>query len=153
MRLADLYLLYAEALNECTEGNGKPADDVYSYVNMIRERAGLITVEDAWTDYSLYSDKYLTKVGMREIIRQERRIELAFEGHSWFDLRRWKMMGELFSSNTMRGYNVKIDNNAEYVTTPTAIHTTTFDSKSNLWPIRESELHKDLNLVQNLGWK
>lgn len=152
IRLADLYLLYAEALNECTQGTGQPAPDVYKYVDLVRERAGIPSVEESWTDYSIYSDKYLTKTGMRDIIRQERRIELAFEGHSWFDLRRWRMMEDMFSSNTMRGYNVKIDDNEEYVSTPTVIHTTTFDSKSNLWPIRESELHKDLNLVQNLGW-
>lgn len=152
MRLADLYLLYAEALNECTQGNSQPAADVYRYIDLVRERAGIPSVEEAWTDYSIYSDKYLTKVGMRDIIRQERRIELAFEGHSWFDLRRWKMMESMFASNTMRGYNVQISDNEEYISTPTVIHTTTFDSKSNLWPIRESELHKDLNLVQNLGW-
>ncbi len=152
IRLADLYLLYAEALNECTQGNGKPANDVYEYIDLVRERAGIPSVEESWRNYSIYPDKYLTKTGMRDIIRQERRVELAFEGHSWFDLRRWKMMEGLFSSNTMRGYNVKIGDNEEYISTPTVIHTTTFDSRSNLWPIRESELHKDLNLVQNLGW-
>jgi hypothetical protein len=152
MRLADLYLLYAEALNECTEGNGTPAADVYKYINLVRERAGLKSVQESWDNYSIYPDKYKTKVGMRDIIRQERRIELCFEGHAWFDLRRWKLMETLFGTNTIRGYNVQFEKNEDYISTPTAIHTTTYSMKNNLWPIRNTELHKDLNLVQNTGW-
>ena len=153
MRLADLYLLYAEALNECTVGNGTPDPDVYFYVNEVRKRFGLESVEDAWTKYSEYPQKYTTKEGMRQIIRQERRIELAFEGHSWFDLRRWKLMESMFGASTMRGYNVKYSDNLEYITTPTVIHATKYETKSNLWPIKDSELNTNLNLVQNPGWE
>lgn len=153
MRLADLYLLYAEALNECTVGNGTPDPDVYFYVNEVRKRSGLEPVEDAWTKYSEYPQKYTTKEGMRQIIRQERRIELAFEGHSWFDLRRWKLMESMFGASTMRGYNVKYSDNLEYITTPTVIHATKYETKSNLWPIKDSELNTNLNLVQNPGWE
>lgn len=153
MRLADLYLLYAEALNECAEDGAAPDPEVYTYINKVRERAGLPTVEEAWTNYSEYPTKYQTKEGMRQIIRQERRIELAFEGHSWFDLRRWKMMEGLFNASNMRGYNVKYDDNVEYITSPTVIHTTKYEMKSNLWPIKEVELNRNLNLVQNLGWE
>lgn len=153
MRLADLYLLYAEALNECTVGNATPDPDVYFYVNEVRKRSGLESVEDAWTKYSEYPQKYTTKEGMRQIIRQERRIELAFEGHSWFDLRRWKLMESMFGAGTMRGYNVKNTDNLKYITTPTVIHATKYETKSNLWPIKDSELNTNLNLVQNLGWE
>lgn len=153
MRLADLYLLYAEALNECAEDGAAPDSEVYRHINMVRERSGLPTVEEAWSKYSEYPTKYQTKEGMRQIIRQERRIELAFEGHSWFDLRRWKMMESLFGASNMRGYNVKYTDNLEYITSPTVIHPTRYESKSNLWPIRNSELNKNLNLVQNLGWE
>src|SRR5690606_23092327 len=51
MRLADLYLLYAEALNEV----GGPSEEVLTYVDLVRERAGLPSVESAWTDFSTNS--------------------------------------------------------------------------------------------------
>ena len=86
IKLNDLYLLYAEALNEV---NG-PSEEVYSYLNKIRTRAGLPDVEVAWTIFSKYPDKYKTQAGLREIIQRERAIELVFEGQRFWDLRRWK---------------------------------------------------------------
>jgi len=86
MRLADLYLLYAEALNEAAG----PSSGASQWINLVRERAGLPTVEDAWTQYSIYPTKYTTKEGLRDIIQQERLIELAFEGKRFWDLRRWR---------------------------------------------------------------
>jgi hypothetical protein len=56
MRLADLYLLYAEALNEA-QG---PVADVYNYVNQVRARAGLPTVQTSWTNFSTNPTKYTT---------------------------------------------------------------------------------------------
>ena len=53
IRLADLYLMYAEALNE-VKG---PVADVHKYLNLIRERAGLKSVEESWTKYSHQSGK------------------------------------------------------------------------------------------------
>ena len=76
MRMADLYLLYAEALNEAADA---PTDDVFKYVDMIRTRAGLQSVKTSWATYSSLPEKYTTKAGMRDIIQRERRIELAFE--------------------------------------------------------------------------
>ena len=67
-RLADLYLMYAEALNEA---NG-PSGEAYQFINLVRERAGLKTVEEAWSTYSNNPNKYTTKEGLREIIQQER---------------------------------------------------------------------------------
>src|SRR5690606_40021427 len=86
-RLADLYLLYAEAENEVLD---QPNNDVYKYVDEIRSRAGLQSVAASWSNYSVFPDKYQTKAGMRDIIRTERSIELAFEGHRFWDLRRWR---------------------------------------------------------------
>ena len=68
IRLAEVYLMYAEALNEA-EG---PVSEVHYYLNEIRKRAGLGTVEDSWTKYSKNPTKPDTKEGMREIIRRER---------------------------------------------------------------------------------
>jgi hypothetical protein len=86
MRMGGLYLLYAEALNEV---NG-PTTTAISYVDKIRARAGLEGVADSWSKYSKNPSKPGTKDGLRDIIHQERRIELCFEGQSGWDLRRWK---------------------------------------------------------------
>ena len=75
MRLADLYLLYAEALNETMD---QPTADIWeNWIDPIRERAGLEGVADSWTKYSTKPDKFMTKNGLRDIIHQERCIELA----------------------------------------------------------------------------
>src|SRR6202008_3121426 len=84
--LADLYLMYAEALNEV---KGYSTEDTH-WINLVRERASLPTVEESWTNYSTDPSKYTTKEGLREIIQQERAIELMFEGHRYWDLKRWK---------------------------------------------------------------
>src|SRR5690606_17806556 len=85
IRLGDVYLLYAEALNE----TGKQAEALV-YLNRIRERAGLGTVESSWTNFSDNPTKYQDQEGLREIIHQERMIEMAFEGSRYWDLKRWK---------------------------------------------------------------
>lgn len=58
IRLADLYLMYAEALNESQES---PTQDVYDYVDLVRERAGLKGVKESWSKYSKSPDKPNTK--------------------------------------------------------------------------------------------
>ncbi len=100
IRLADLYLMQAEAWNEVGGNNSK----VYDAVNKVRDRAGIPSLQNSW---SLAKDpsKVSTQVGLREIIRQERTIELAFEGHRFWDLRRWKTAHD--SQNTpLKGWNV-----------------------------------------------
>lgn len=76
IRLADVMLLYAEALNEI----GGPSDEALTQLNAIRQRAGL-------PDFTLaeLSSKYL----FRQAVRKERRLELAMENQRWFDLMRW----------------------------------------------------------------
>ena len=86
IRVADLYLLYAETLNESAS---TPPDDAYKYLDLVRKRAGLKGVKEAWQKYSIYPDKPLSKEGLREIIHRERRIELAAEGHRYDDIRRY----------------------------------------------------------------
>src|SRR3546814_8555994 len=86
IRLADLYLLYAEALNEA-QGPGSEALD---YIDRVRTRAGVDGVAESWSAYSNNPTKYTNKEGLREIIHRERLIELAIEGHRHVCLRRWK---------------------------------------------------------------
>lgn len=146
LRLSDLYLLYAETLNE-VEG---PTGDVYKYVNLVRERAGLGTVQDCWSKYSKMSSKYQNKDGMREIIQRERLIELAFEGQRFWDLRRWLLCGEYYET-PISGWNYKQESAEDYYK-ETFIYMQSFTAKDYLWPISQSLLTKNPNLVQTKGW-
>jgi len=87
MRYADLLLWCAEALNESKDA---PDTEVYKYVDMVRERAGLKGVLESWENYSNQPEKPKTKAGMRDIIQQERKIEFACEGAYYWDSHRWK---------------------------------------------------------------
>ena len=146
MRLADLYLLYAEALNE-SKG---PVQEVHTYIDLVRQRAGLKPVQTSWETYSSNPSKYTTQVGMREIIRQERLIELAFEGQRFWDLRRWKEATNQMNT-PVRGWDLMQESPAAYFR-PSVIYNQTFGLKDYFWPIRESDLSRNRNLIQNLGW-
>ena len=90
IRLADLYLLYAEACMETGD-----AGTAIIYLNKVRDRAGL-------TNYPGYSFKVngveITSPTLQEAIRHERRMELAMEGHRWFDLCRWGVAYEVMTA-------------------------------------------------------
>ena len=147
LRLADLYLLYAEALNEHLDA---PNAEVWEYVNLVRERAGLESVQDAWTKYSNNPDKYATKQGMRDIIRQERSIELAFECHRFLDIRRWNTaVREL--TGPVQGWNIMGQNSEDFYQV-ISVANLLFTDRDMLSPIRTAELTKNHNLVQNPGW-
>jgi starch-binding outer membrane protein, SusD/RagB family len=146
IRMADLYLLYAEALNEV---KAAPDDEVYAYIDKVRERAGLQGVVDSWAQYSKTPNKPSTKEGMREIIQQERMIELAFEGQRYWDLRRWKL-AEHYMNMPIQGMNIG-GRGLEFYNV-TTVYTPRFEFKDYFWPIREEERIKNPNLEQNLGW-
>lgn len=146
IRLADLYLMYAEALNE-VEG---PVSEVHKYVDLVRERAGLPSVENAWTNYSDYPDKYTTKEGMREIIHRERLIELAFEGKRFWDLRRWKQATEELNQ-PITGWDLgQEDANGYY--RERLVYEQRFTTREYLWPLNENVLLSNTNIEQNPGW-
>lgn len=146
-RLADLYLLYAEALNESLS---QPDSRVYEYVDLIRERAGLDGVVNSWAQHSKIPQKPTTKDGMREIIHQERNIELAYEGHRFWDLRRWKKAIE-YTNQPVQGWNVQGETPQQLYQVIT--HTRSqYGLRDVLWPIMQSEILRNSNLVQNPGW-
>ncbi|MGF6850503.1 hypothetical protein QFZ51_005738 [Chitinophaga sp. W3I9] len=147
IRLADLYLLYAEALNEA-QG---PTEDVYDYVNKIRARAGLQTVQSSWTSYSRNPSKYTTKEGMRSIIQRERAIELCFEGHRYWDLLRWKTAAQELSGN-ITGWVVSGQTAELYYREISFLSRHFVAPRDYLWPIKESDLLANPNLVQNPNW-
>ncbi|WP_316816291.1 RagB/SusD family nutrient uptake outer membrane protein [Pedobacter nyackensis] len=146
-RLADLYLLYAEALNEFSG----PGDDVYEYLNRIRIRSGLKTVQEAWTTYSNNPGKYQSKDGLRSIIRQERTIELAMEGSRFWDLRRWKTASLELNGN-VQGWDIQQSNPILYYRQLTFFSQRFVGPRDYLWPITENTLLVNENLVQNPGW-
>jgi hypothetical protein len=155
LRLADLYLLYAEARNETL---ASPDDSTYMYINMVRLRAGLPKVQDSWSQWSTNPDKYKRKEGMRDIIHQERMIELAFEGHYYFDIKRWS--GSLqrarydimtLMNTPLKGWNIDGKTTLDYYVTRN-VCTPQFSLRDYLWPIKESTLTVNGNLVQNPGW-
>ena len=148
IRLADLYLMYAEALNE---SKTTPDDDVYKYIDAIRKRAGLKGVVDSWTQHSANPSKVKTKEGMREIIRQERGIELAFEGSRFWDLRRWKTAAQELNK-TLLGWDINQKEVDAYYQ-PRVVYKQKFIApRDYLWPIKEEELSVNPLLVQNPGW-
>ena len=147
LRLADLYLMYAEALNEFSG----PSADVFTYLDLIRARVGLKGVKESWRNYSIIPDKPNTKEGLRQIIHQERTIELAFEGKRFWDIRRWKEIEllndqpkgwDIFGYTTEDFYKVKL----------IAAVPVKFTVKDYFWPIKEADLTVNRNLLQNYGW-
>lgn len=146
VRLADVYLMYAEASNEY-EG---PNPEGISYLDKIRKRAGLKGVVESWSQFSKVPNKPSTKEGLRAIIQQERLIEMAFEGSRLWDLRRWKtainvlnqpIIGWDVGQKTLEGfYRQKVLHNQE------------FGLKDYFWPIKDNSLLVNGNLIQNVGW-
>ena len=150
IRLSDLYLMYAEALNEVKES---PDSEVYEYIQKVRDKAGLDDGGDLVNTWQLYSSnpsKPSSKEGMRDIIHQERMIELALEGHRYWDLRRWKLADEYFSQ-PIRGWNI-FRPDVEGFYEVENIYYRSYLIKDYLWPISQNELLRNPNLVQNPGW-
>lgn len=132
-RLAELYLNYAEAENEVNGSAGAP----FNAVHEIRNRVGMPDVPIG-----------LSKEDMRERIRHERRIELAFEDHRFWDVRRWKI-AEVVDNRTV--HKVMIDENNVF--TYPVFQNRVFDKKKHyLFPIPQTELDKNPNMEQNPGW-
>jgi hypothetical protein len=146
MRLADLYLLYAEALNESTG----PSAEVNKYIDLVRKRAGLGTVAASWTNFSTNPVKFLNQDGLRDIIQQERLIELAFESQRLWDLRRWKKSSQVLNDQ-IRGWDMSQTTPESYYRI-TVLYNQTFGAKDYFWPIAEGNMTANTNLVQNLGW-
>ncbi|MBS1565858.1 MAG: RagB/SusD family nutrient uptake outer membrane protein [Bacteroidetes bacterium] len=148
IRLADLYLLYAEALNESGDA---PTADEYTYINLVRARAGLQTVQNAWSQYSNNPTKYTTKAGMRAIIQRERAIELCFEGQRYWDLLRWKTAAQELVGN-VTGWD-RTAKTSDLFYRELTFYTRRFVApRDYLWPLADNDLLNNPNLVQNPNW-
>lgn len=149
IRLNEVMLAYAECLNEA---KGEAAQgQILEILNAIRERSGVPTVEEAWAG-AIHPNKYMTKEGMRDIIKQERTIELAFEGYRNDDVRRWLEGSKYFNAHIWQ-WNADATTAAEYyqrIEDPKLLHV--FTQRNYLWPIPTEELVKNPKLVQNPGY-
>lgn len=134
-RYSEILLNYAEALNEASG----PVADVYTYVNRVRNRAEMPALPAG-----------LTQVQMRERIQNERRVELCFEGHRFFDVRRWKKGAEFFNKPVTGIQITKVGTTLTY--TPFTVESRIFQDKNYLFPIPQTELNKTTKLKQNLGY-
>lgn len=142
IRLAEVLLNYAEAQNE-TAG---PDLSVYEAINSIRQRAGMPDIPTG-----------LSKEEMLERVMHERKIELALEGHRFWDLRRWGIAEEVLNNKVFTGMKVLSVDPAtgEMETERFPIDfrpTTVFLPKFNLFPIPQREIDKNPNLSQNPGY-
>ena len=145
-RLADFYLLYAEAANEVNPSDSR----VLTYLNRVRERAGLPAVE--LLNPSIAGNKEL----QRAAIQRERQIELATEGQRYFDVRRWMIAdkdGEGRQNGYAHGMNVRgTTNDLEDFNHIVEASRIVFNRKMYLQPLPDHEMRKTKNLVQNPGW-
>ena len=142
LRLADLYLGYAEA---CVETN--QLDQAKSYLNRVRERAGIPDVETSWSGVAtLNQDK------LRDIVRQERMVELYLENQNFWDMRRWLLAEEYFNQR-QQGLNVDAETLPGLCQLTEIIFERKFQSPMNyLLPIPNSDLNTNPNLVNNPGY-
>lgn len=146
-RYAEILLNYAEALNEA-QG---PVAEVQDAVNQIRQRptVNMPTVTDTFANRG----EPLTKENMRELIRNERAVELAFERNRWFDVLRWKNGPEIIAQPIQR-MDVRKEGET-FIYTPTLMSSAyqrKFEDHMHLYPIPLNEIAKGNNLKQNPGW-
>lgn len=122
-RYADILMMFAEAVNE----QDGPTSEVYDAVNSVRNRAGMPDLTAG-----------MSQTQMTEAIRHERQVEFAWEGTRYFDLIRWEIAADVIPNATL--FDEMRD---ERVFNP-AVH--------NLWPIPQSEIDANPNLLQNPGY-
>lgn len=148
LRIAELYLSYAEALNEY---NGAPNALAYQCVNAVRSRVGLDDLKAG-----------MTQVQFREAVLRERACEFGFEEVRFFDLIRWKKADKF--STPLHGLNVyKNKNDGSYICEPFSLATTERNRAwwnpggfSPIWYLSafpQEEVNKQYGLVQNPGWE
>ncbi len=141
-RLGEFYLNYAEAafryFGSADTKDGELTLSAREAVNKVRARADVgmpafptgMSTADFWRRY-----------------KNERMVELAFEGHRFWDVRRWKEGG--FTSIKRMSITKNSDGTFSYTT---SVKQLTWDDKMYLYPIPETEMRKNTNLKQNTGW-
>jgi len=173
IRTTQVWLDYAEAMNEAYGPNVKPAGYDWTAVeaiNMVRDRVGMCPVRSIYTG---------SKETFRDKIRDERAVELFCENHRWFDIRRWMIAEQLFTNpNPIYGATVRfkagytsIDATARppgatvadrakamygqgfsYTLRNIGQEVRIFERKHYWYPIRQDEINRYHKIKQNPGW-
>lgn len=148
MRYAEILLNYIEATIECDRLDDA---DMFKYWNEIRARAGLKPILE------VYPEAAGNKSKLTDLLRRERRVELAYEGNAFFDNRRWLIAGEM-DGGAFYGMNIFAMGNSDGVTYPdtffqrTVFETRVFNDSFYLYPIPQSAMNRNRLLVQNYKW-
>ncbi|WP_158860592.1 RagB/SusD family nutrient uptake outer membrane protein [Lunatibacter salilacus] len=135
MRYTEVLLNYVEACIELGEES-----EARTYLNMIRERAGMPPVTDSGQD-------------LKERYRNERRVELAYEDHRYFDVRRWMIAPSVYGDAT--GVRVRYQLLPDNTTSPNPTYTVinvqerAWQDRSYLLPIKLDEMNRNFSLIQN----
>lgn len=135
-RYADVLLMLAEAINE----SAGPTGEAFGYLNQVRERAGLNPVGG------------LTQEQFRDVLRHERRIELAFENHRWFDLKRTFSTDELVVFLNAHGEVERASPTTPRGQIGFSPGDYKFEAFEVYFPLPERELLVNKNLKQNEGY-
>ena len=140
VRYTELYLDYAEAANEAYGPKGGSGYSAYDVIKAIRQRAGI-------TDTEYLDECAADKNKMRELIRNERRLELCFEGFRFWDLRRWK--ADL--NQDAKGVSITTVNGVQQYA-PISVETRNFKDNGYYGPVPYDQILNFPSLVQNAGW-
>lgn len=146
-RFPEIYLNYAEAMNEAfgPSATGPATLDMTALdaINAVRTRAAVgIGVIDPGVNQQELEDK----------IRSERRVELAFETHRYWDARRW-MIADQVIGGTVRGVNIIKEGTDSFTYSPFTVEERTWNDRLYYYPIPQGEVNKSNGvIVQNLSW-
>lgn len=147
IRLSEIYLSYAEAMNELygPEGLGSGTLNISARaaLNSVRTRAAVAAKAIAVG---------VTQQKLRDLIRRERRVELAFEGHRFWDVRRW-MIANTAIGGPLTGVDITKNTNGTFTYTPYVVENRVWNDKLYYYPIPQAEISKSNGvIVQNKGW-
>lgn len=146
IRYTEIFLDYAEAANEAAGPKatvGGASFSAYDVIKALRKRAGVGGDNDPYLEECAQSqDK------MRELIRNERRLELCFENHRFWDLRRWKVS----LNETAKGVEITTGSDGSLIYNYVDVEPRSYKDYQYYGPIPYSEIRKWSNLQQNDGW-
>lgn len=155
-----MYFRYAEVLLNLAEAGNEAGGPAYAVpgataaltpvqaINLVRARAGMPDVATTFTRRGIA----LNQETLRQLIRNERRIELSFEDHRYFDVRRWMIIEQL--PKFIRGCVITKNANGTFTYNPNVqVENKVFEKKHYFFPIPQIERNRNPNMVQNPDWE
>ncbi len=149
IRATEIYLDYAEAANEAwgPTGSGSHMYSAYDVIKAIRQRAGV----GIWNGDPYLEECRGDQEKMRELIRNERRLELCFENHRFWDLRRWKVSLDKLNE-TAQGMQITENADGSLQYSVIDVEKRIYKDYMYYGPVPFEETQKWSNLEQNAGW-